>query len=391
MATKKQLGQFFTVNSDAVLANLGKYVKGKNIVDPFVGSGELLRWAKQKSAKSVQGFDIDQQWVKGKIIRQRDSINNPGTYNFVLTNPPYLNINKADSETKKKFFFDKRFEDLYHYSLNAILKSDEGIVIVPVNFLSAENSKKIRALFFAKFTIPEMNYFKYQVFPDTTYNVIAFYYRKKKNVWANECAVKTHIYPNNEIVDIKIEQAFDWSIGGADLHALEMQGNVLGVRRLMESDIRSGTRNIKAAFNHVKDKKDIAISEDLYQTIRSNILLLKAIDSGSEEGKLALDNIRNYGVECLVSKESSRHMIYLLFENQHVSIEEQEQIKDLFNKEIERLRKKHLSLFLTNYRDKDRKRISFDFAYKLINHIYFTKIHRLPVGTLFTSHAESVG
>jgi len=46
----------------------------------------------------------------------------------------------------------------------------------------------------------------------------------------------------------------------------------------------------------------------------------------------------------------------------------------LFNKEINRLRDDQFSLFLTNYRDKDRKRISFDFAYKFINYLYFFKI-----------------
>jgi len=34
-----------------------------------------------------------------------------------------------------------------------------------------------------------------------------------------------------------------------------------------------------------------------------------------------------------------------------------------------------LSLFLTNYRDKDRKRISFYFVYKFINYLYFNNLN----------------
>ena len=42
------------------------------------------------------------------------------------------------------YFKNSGLEDLYHLSLRAIMNSNEGIVIVPINFLSARNSKKIR-------------------------------------------------------------------------------------------------------------------------------------------------------------------------------------------------------------------------------------------------------
>lgn len=178
--TKKQLGQFFTINSDYILKNLNKFIKGKDIVDPFAGGGDLLMWAKKHGAKSITGYDVDKKYIDNKKIYLNDSLNNPLRYKFVLTNPPYLNINKADKFTKEKYFKNSDFEDLYQISLSAIMDSEEGIIIVPINFLSAENSLKIRNLFFSKFLIVEMNYFKNQVFPDTTYNVIAFYYKKNR-------------------------------------------------------------------------------------------------------------------------------------------------------------------------------------------------------------------
>jgi hypothetical protein len=134
-----------------------------------------------------------------------------------------------------------------------------------------------------------------------------------------------------------------------------------------------GTKKIKTAYNHIDSKLEIYVSEQFYEKLQNNILLLKAIDSGSERGKIALENIKDYNVECLISKATSRHMIYLVFDSQ-VTIKEQKELIQLFNYNLEKLRKDYSSLFLTNYRDNDRKRISFDFAYKLINHLYFTEI-----------------
>lgn len=380
--SKKQLGQFFTVNSSYILKDLNKYIKGKDVIDPFAGGGDLLLWAKENSAKSVIGYDVDKKYVDNKKIYFNDSLNNPLKYKFVLTNPPYLNINKADKETKEKYFKNHNFEDLYQISIASIMNSEEGIMIVPINFISAENSKKIKQLFFSKFEIVEMNYFKHQVFPDTTYNVIAFYYKKKLNMLNDTCSIKTHIYSDGKIVNVELKKQFNWTIGGEFLSLIKNQKNNLGIYRLTEKDLRPGTLKIQVAFNHVKYISEFAISKNNYDLIKSNIILLKAIDSGSEAGKIALENIKDYGLDCLVSKDSSRHMIYLISKKK-ISIEKQKTLIQLFNKEINRLRENYLSLFLTNYRDNNRKRISFDFVYKFINYLYFNQLERTNNVNLF--------
>lgn len=373
---KKQLGQFFTVNSDYILNGLKIYINGKDISDPFCGSGDLLEWAKKNGAKNVIGYDIDNKYIDNKTIIQNDSLLNPKKYNFVLTNPPYLNVNKANKTIKNRYFTNSYFEDLYQISLFNILNSNEGIVIVPVNFLSAENSKKIRNIFFSKFEIKKINYFRQQVFPDTTYNVIAFYYQQLKKP-KEKIKFTMKIFPEKELFEIKLEKRFNWTIGGADLARIKNQKNELGAFRLTEKDVenKNGKIKIKAAYNHIRYIEDIKISEDLYESIKNNIIMLKAIDSGSDEGKISLENIKDYKIDCLVSKNTSRHMIHILFKDD-ISIDDQKKLIKLFNREINRLRKEHLSLFLTNYRDKDRKRISFDLAYKLLNYLYFNNINK---------------
>lgn len=371
---KKQFGQFFTKNSDYILQGLENEIIGKKVIDPFCGSGDLLCWAEKNKAKSVKGFDIDKKFIDNKKIFTHDSILNPKEYKFVLTNPPYLNINKANRIIKEKYFSQFNFEDLYQISLYNLLNSNEGIIIVPINFLSAENAKKIRNIFFSKFKIIKANYFTQQVFPDTTYNVIAFYYKKLAKP-QSEIKFPMMIYPEHKKVEIKLKKRFSWIIGGEVSALIKSQKNQLGAYRLTEKDfaIKKGKRKIKAAYNHIKYTSNITVSDELFNLVHSNILMLKAIDSGSENGKIAIENIRYYGVDCLVSKDTSRHMIHIVFEEK-VTIEDQLKLIKLFNQEINDLRDNYLSLFLTNYRDKNRKRISFDFVYKFLNYLYFTKV-----------------
>ena len=45
---KKQFGQFFTTNSDYILPEFGKYIKGKEVVDPFAGKRRFYRVGEEK-------------------------------------------------------------------------------------------------------------------------------------------------------------------------------------------------------------------------------------------------------------------------------------------------------------------------------------------------------
>ena len=125
------------------------------------------------------------------------------------------------------------------------------------------------------------------------------------------------------------------------------QKNDLGIYRLTEADVlqKSGNIELPAAYNHIKTIGKIKISEELCKEIKSNIIFLKAIDSGSDEGKISLDDIRKYGVRCLVSKESSRHMVYFIFRKK-ISISEQEKIIERFNKEINKIEREIFFSFL---------------------------------------------
>ncbi len=372
MIDKKQNGQFFTKNSDYILSNFSSFVKTKEITDPFAGNSDLIKWARKNHAKKIVGFDIDARYVDNKKVFLNDSIKNPGKYGFLLTNPPYLHKNKANKEIKEKYFSDKNaiFEDLYQVSISSILDCEEGIIIVPLNFLCAENSQRIRNLFFNKFEIIKLNIFSEQVFEDTTYNVIAFYFKKKINL-SDLNKIPATLFPEEKDIYLTIERRYNWQFGGEFINRIKNTKNYLGIFRLTEDYLESGEHKVELAFQNIKEKNLLPVSQNFKELIEKNVLFLRAIDSKNGK-KIQLEDIREYGVSGLVGKDTSRNMAHLIFKKE-LPIKEQIELMDSFNKELNQERNKYFSFFLTNFRDNNRKRISFDLTYKFLNYIYLNK------------------
>lgn len=379
---KKQLGQFFTTNSDYILQGLEGFVKNKELTDPFAGNQDLIKWSYKNNCKKIVGFDCDKKYVDEKNVFNNDSINFPRKYKFVCTNPPYLHKNKADQKTKEKFFSGahSNFEDLYQVSIFSILNCEEGILIVPLNFFCAENSKKIRNLFFDKFEIIKLNIFSKQVFKDTAYNVVSFYFkRKKENLEKNK--IFATLFPEKNKITFTIEKKYNWQFGGDFINRIKSTQNHLGIFRLTEDYLRSGEYEVELAFQNIKDKKPLHISKDIKNLIEKNILFLRAIDSKNGK-KIQLEDIRKYDVAGLVGKNTSRNMAHLIFRTE-VSINDQIELMKKFNKELNQNRSKYFSFFLTNFRDNNRKRISFELAYKFLNYIYDEKNSNIQQLALF--------
>lgn len=374
---KRNLGQFFTTNSDYILQGFGGFVKNKEIADPFAGNRDLLNWAKNHKCGKFIGFDCDKNYIDEKNVFFNDSLNSPKDYKFVCTNPPYLHKNKATKEIKEKFFSGRNsnFEDLYQVSIFSILNCEEGIIIVPLNFLCAENSKKIRELFFEKFEIIKLNIFSEQVFNDTTYNVISFYFRKKKKL-SDKNIIDATIYPANKKIKLTLEKKYGWQFGGDFVYKIKNIKNELGVFRLTEDYLQSGEYEVEIALQNIKDKKTLKLSDDIKKLLEKNILFLRAIDSKNGK-KIQLEDIRKYKISGLVGKNTSRNMAHLIFKKE-VPISEQMELMKKFNDELSVNREKYLSFFLTNFRDNNRKRMSFALAYKFLNLIYYEKNSKQP-------------
>jgi hypothetical protein len=366
---KRQLGQYFTKNSEYILQGMEKFVRDKDVSDPFAGNKDLIVWAKKNGCRIAKGYDYDKRYVNNKDVFFNDSIRSPQKYKFICTNPPYLHKNKSDNQTKERFFSGKYscFEDLYQISIYSMLNSEEGILVVPLNFLCAENSRKIRDIFFDRFEILKINIFTEQVFDDTTYNVVSFYYKRKKKP-SNFIKLHALILPENKITDFTIERPHGWQLGGAFANKVRKTNNMLGIYRLTEDVIERGECEVKLALQNIKDIRSYKISEENKKAIGNNILFLRAVDSKNGK-KIQLEDIRNYGVLGLVGKNTSRSMAHLIF-GKEMPKNDQIVLMNKFNEEVNLNREKYSSYFLTNFRDNNRKRISFDFTYKLLNYLY---------------------
>ena len=142
---QKKFGQFYTTNYDYILDGF-TIPDNSNIIEPFVGQGDLLNWI---GSKPVEKYDID---PKIECIHQ-DTLLTPPDYKdkFVITNPPYL----AKNKTKDRKVYDLwKVDDLYKAFIKSIVVGDVrgGIIIVPLNFLSGEDRDGgVRRLFFSKY------------------------------------------------------------------------------------------------------------------------------------------------------------------------------------------------------------------------------------------------
>ncbi len=372
LSEKRKKGQYLTTKSDYILKGFEKFIDMKRVVDPFAGNGDLLKWASKNGAINSIGYDIDKKFINNIDIFEKDSILTSNQYEFVITNPPYLYKNKADTKLKRKYF-DKfpEFDDLFQISIYSILNSQEGIIIIPLNFLSAENTKRIRIFFFNKFEIVKLNIFQEQVFEDTTYNVISFYYRKRTNCKPNDL-IKTKIFPSRKETVTIINRNYGYKIGGEYFDKIKKYNNTLQIKRLTLDMIQKGEKEITFSYNSFNQKIKVKMDEKSYKKIINNIILLRSIDRKNNQS-LGLYDIREEKDIGLIGKKTSRNMAHLII-GKKLSIEIQLKIIVEVNRELKKIRHRYSSFFLTNFRDNNRKRISFEFMYNLINYIYYTQI-----------------
>lgn len=330
MTKKKQLGQFFTKNSEYIVGNLiDIFPDDSTIVDPFCGEGDLLKMVKKYN---IIGYDIDKK-IKGVI--QQDTLNNPPDYKnkWIITNPPYLSRNK----NKNKLLYDKyELNDLYKISIKTIMDCEGGVIIIPLNFFSGDDYK-LRNEFLTNFKIIRMNIFEETVFDDTDYTVCSFSFIKNKQ---EEQIIESTFFPSKKSIKYEVNLKSNFILGNEFFNIIK-KGNFLKIKRL------------------VKDKNDL---------IPNSYIYLRSIDTGTNDGRISLSINKDY----FYAKESDRTFATLILDKQY-NLDEQRLICDKFNEIIEYYRDMYNSLFLTNYRNSSksyaRKRISFDMVYSLVSYI----------------------
>jgi hypothetical protein len=336
--SKQQLGQFYTTNYEYILSNMSIPPDITHIIEPFVGTGDLLKFI--DSAKTnyiIETYDIDPKYENAV---KRDTLNDPPDYTgrFVLTNPPYLARNKS----KNKELYDKHgCNDLYKCFIMSLIESVclGGIVIIPLNFVSSirKADVELRMRFLEKYAIRTINIFEERVFDDTAYAVCSIQFSQKTEP-KNE-PIKIHIYPSRKTMNVELTPENNYTIGGE-------------IYNLPYNDAYKVSRATRLAKENITN------------------ILLKCIDDNIDS-QLGFKLADNDEVEKYVDNTPnlSARSYAVLCINKNMSLDEQARLVENINGYITRQRDAYNSLFLSNYRESSRKRISFDLAFNICNYM----------------------
>jgi hypothetical protein len=337
---KKQLGQFYTTHNEYILQGLTIPDDIDTIIEPFVGSGELIRYLKKHYPNiSYEMYDVDTKYEDENVIT-RDTLLNPPSYEgkFVLTNPPYLARNK---NTDKTLYEKYHVNDLYKCFMKSLIitPSKGGIVIIPLNFWCSVRTidTHLRRDFLNVYKVIKVNVFEERVFEDTSYTICSFLFVQKQSTNTSE-TIPFCFFPSRELQYITIEEPL-WIIG-QDIYDIDFD-NKYKVSRWVEND------NIDCP---------------------NTKLTLMALDDGRTDGNRIRLSMTSTPYRGKASDRTKASLIIL----PEISEGLQEKVVVQFNRFIETNRKKYHSMFLSNYResiDYARKRISFDLAYNIIKYI----------------------
>lgn len=319
---KKDLGQFYTTNYYYILQNCVIPKNVKIIIEPFAGNGDLLNFIENKDLYIIESYDIE---PKKKFIKKRDTLKNPPDYTnkFILTNPPYLARNKNKNKELYELY---NCNDLYKCFIKSSLDCDGGIIIVPLNFLTSirKSDTLLRKEFLEKFNIVHVNIFEEQVFDDTSYTVCVIQFEKGKTK-----EFPCYFYPSNK----KVMLSFYKEIIGGEIYYLSQNNKYTIERATKETKIKENITNILVKCIDDTTKINASFSEKY------------------------IDNTENL---------TARSYLTLVITPQ-INEQIQKELINNFNSFMEEYRNKYNSLFLTNYRENNRKRISFDLVFKIFN------------------------
>jgi hypothetical protein len=334
---KKKLGQFYTTNAKYILQNM---TIPDSIIEPFTGNGDLVQYALDLNKDTkLELYDLDPKY---KNTIKRDTLATPPNFKdkFVLTNPPYLALNKSQS---KEIYKKYKVNDLYKCFIKELITNipQGGILIIPMNFwLSIRaNDCLLRKRFLEVFQISNMNVFEERVFNDTSYAICCFQFIKQSGT--NE--IPMTFYPSKNKLILKLNKQNNYIFGG-EMYKLKQSEYKINRITSKNKNSEFGTKiKVKCLDNNEHKLLGLSIVND-------------------DEVEKYIDN---------TPKLSARSYAILSIEPK-LNDDDQKTLVIKFNAFMKEQRKKYNSLFLTNYRESKniaRKRISFKLVYGIVSYL----------------------
>jgi len=141
-ARKVVAGRFLTSNDCWLRPQIAEFIQSRNppvVLDPFAGTGDLLRVATNLTDCQIQGFDIQgDQWPRNDSLKSIPKLSE----GIIVTNPPYLANYSAKRkgvlEQVESYYRLSGRDDLYQVALDRCLAACEYVVaIVPETLLNS--------------------------------------------------------------------------------------------------------------------------------------------------------------------------------------------------------------------------------------------------------------
>ena len=257
---------------------------------------------------------------------------------FVITNPPYTAKNKLTPKQKRKYdsILDSNTNDLYQIFIKQLLmnadKINGGVIIVPVNFMLGKQTHALRDAFLNAFDIYHLNIFEKQMFEHTTQSTITLVFTHKRfNI--KRYKVYLHTERSVEIINMReFERILSFSFD-----------SYFHLRTINSNTIRA-CRNFNIATPFIVSNIKVSLIDPK---------MFAFIDKTNKDTQ---------------DKVSDRSIMRVCFTRRFTTTEE-ERICELFNKHLQNIRTRTHSLVLTSYREKSRKRLTFEEAYKMLEYI----------------------
>ena len=383
-------------------------------VDMFAGEGDLVlpmlemippRLRPSFFEKHIYLFDIQEEMVARAVERAvhlgvprslaernigvRDSLRDypsfileQGLPVYHVTNPPYLYlgyIRKHREAWRHLAYFtgaNKGLQDLYQVALlnDARHGIDKMIYIVPTNFLYGYSvSNRARMMLLEKYRLRRAVVFEQMLFSTTgTHVALCFFERKEKPGHMEQVFEALKLKPGGQrlVRTYRLKPRYMYRAGAEFDEFVEKHRarRPLGIKfHLRLEDLRGmeGDRCISAIDANSFDRASrtyrrlkICLDEQGFRLVKSNILFLRTLDTGSVNGRAGIYVVREeFGVDAVIvtSNTYRTHPIHIVFQPQ-LSVEDQLLVKQYFNTMLEYLRRETDSEFMTTYKYSPRSR-----------------------------------
>ncbi len=313
---------------------------------------------------------------------------------FHITNPPYLYLGyiRKHRQTQKylELFKGKNngYQDLYQIAMINDLRNEiENLIyIIPSNFLfGASVSNKFRKDFLKYYEISKMLIFEIKIFEYTGTNICIGFFKRKREPKPEKVEFNgIKIRKQNDIVEKKyvLEPEFKYRAGFEFEEFLQKYHHhkplEVNYYLLREEVLKNkGENEVKVIDannyqNNTYKSLTLYINDLLEKKIKSNILYVRTVDTGSYNGRVGLRMIvEDFKVEGIyVSGNTYRTHPIQIFINPQIILNDQILLKDYFNFILETFRERLDSEFLTTYKysnaDYTRKYLGLTQARKLI-------------------------